>query len=102
MGKATPPKAEYMKSNEMIRKQHDISTTFEQVYTDNVDAAVKYRDWYRRQRDKMDKKTPENIELQTIEKEIAELEAELQDDAEFENKLDQLAPVVEESTLEGD
>jgi len=88
MGKATPPTAEYIKTNDMIRKQHAIAMIWGPVYAANVDASVKYRDWYKRQRDRMNELEPDNKEIERLQEEADRLEAELADDSELMKKLD--------------
>jgi predicted nuclease with TOPRIM domain len=106
MGKATPPTAEYMKTNDMIRKQHDIAEIWAPVYVANVGASVKYRDWYKRQRDRMDEPEPDNDDIEQLQEEVDRLEAELADDSEsmkkFDKKLEELSILPEDKDTLGE
>jgi len=54
MGRAIPPKIEFMSSNEMLRKQAELTAMWGDVYEKNAERVERYRKWYRRQKRRLD------------------------------------------------
>ena len=54
MGRAIPPKIEFMSSNEMLRKQAELTAMWGDVYEKNAERVERYRKWYRRRKRRLD------------------------------------------------